>query len=236
MASRYDPDEVYEREPFAVDVSVGKTDQLFQLHSYHTKVPYLAIAPTILHYTKPGDLVLDGFCGSGMTGLACQWCGLAPDDYRLALEQAWRSEGKEKPEWGERYTVLNDLSPAASFIAAGFNIHFESQEFSKEVTRILEEVERETGWMYEVDHPGSQSKGKLNYVVWSEVFACPECSGEVSLLGKEGDYRNCLHGPNSNVITVAPTCLAIVLKGRTSLILTPPPGLSTRVPKGLLYS
>jgi hypothetical protein len=185
----YDPNDAYEREPFAVDVSVGKTDQLFQLHSYHTKVPYLAITPSILHYTNPGDVVLDGFCGSGMTGLACQWCGLAPDDYRLALEQAWRSEGKDKPEWGERYTVLNDLSPAASFIAAGFNIPFESQEFSQEVTRILEEVDRETGWMYEVEHPSSQSKGKLNYVVWSEVFACPECSGEVSLLGKEGDQE-----------------------------------------------
>lgn len=46
----YDPDAHYEREPFAVDVSVGKTDQLFQLHSYHTKVPYLAIVPSILHY------------------------------------------------------------------------------------------------------------------------------------------------------------------------------------------
>ena len=50
----YDPDEEYHREPYAVDVSVGKTDKLYRAHPYHTKVPHLAIVPSILHYTKPG--------------------------------------------------------------------------------------------------------------------------------------------------------------------------------------
>jgi len=74
----YDPKERYERDPFAVDTSVGKTDALYKAHGYHTKVPHLAIVPSILHYTEPGDIVLDGFAGSGMTGVAAQWCGLAP--------------------------------------------------------------------------------------------------------------------------------------------------------------
>ena len=29
----------------------------------------------ILHYTDPGDIVFDGFCGTGMTGVAAQLCG-----------------------------------------------------------------------------------------------------------------------------------------------------------------
>ena len=29
----------------------------------------------ILHYTEPGDIVFDGFCGTGMTGVAAQMCG-----------------------------------------------------------------------------------------------------------------------------------------------------------------
>ena len=29
----------------------------------------------ILHYTEPGDVVFDGFCGTGMTGVAAQLCG-----------------------------------------------------------------------------------------------------------------------------------------------------------------
>ena len=28
----------------------------------------------ILHYTKPGDIIFDGFCGSGMTGVASNLC------------------------------------------------------------------------------------------------------------------------------------------------------------------
>ena len=96
----YDPHEPYHREPFAVDVSVGKTDGLYRAHGYHTKVPHLAIVPSILHYTRPGDLVLDGFCGSGMTGVAAQWCGTAPEDYSRNLEQQWKEEGRQAPEWG----------------------------------------------------------------------------------------------------------------------------------------
>jgi len=29
----------------------------------------------ILHYTEPADVVLDGFAGSGMAGVAAQLCG-----------------------------------------------------------------------------------------------------------------------------------------------------------------
>jgi predicted RNA-binding Zn-ribbon protein involved in translation (DUF1610 family) len=175
----YDPEEVYEREPFAVDVSVGKTDQLYKAHGYHTKVPHLAIVPSILHYTKPGDVVLDGFCGSGMTGLAAQWCGTAPTSYRQELETAWAIEGHAPPKWGLRRAVLNDLGPAASFIAAGYNLPFDVQRFEKEAQRILDEVEVELGWMYEVLHTDGTTKGRINYTVWSEEFSCPECSGEI---------------------------------------------------------
>ena len=127
----YDPAEPYNREPFAVDVSEGKTDPLYRAHGYHTKVPHRAIIPSILHYTKPGDIVLDGFCGSGMTGVAAQWCGTAPLAFRRILEQRWRKEGRETPKWGARRVILGDLSPAATFIAANYNIPFDLTTFSR---------------------------------------------------------------------------------------------------------
>ena len=65
----------YHREPFAADVSEGKNDPIYNAHSYHTKVPHKAIMRYILHYTEPGDIVFDGFCGTGMTGVAAQMCG-----------------------------------------------------------------------------------------------------------------------------------------------------------------
>jgi len=70
----YNPKKSYHREPFAADVSEGKNQPIYIAHAYHTKVPHRAIIRYILHYTEPGDLVLDGFAGSGMTGVATQFC------------------------------------------------------------------------------------------------------------------------------------------------------------------
>ncbi len=185
----YHPDEEYHREPYAVDVSVGKTDKLYRAHGYHTKVPHLAIVPSILHYTKPGDIVLDGFCGSGMTAVAAQWCGTAPESYRKKLEQRWKQEGRDAPEWGARRVILGDLSPAATFIAANYNIPFDVDEFAEAARQLSGDVEDEVGWMYETMHTDGRTEGRINYTVWSEVFSCPECAGEVVFTREALDMR-----------------------------------------------
>jgi DNA modification methylase len=176
----YDPNEPYRREPLAIDVSVGKTDPIYKAHSYHTKVPHLAIVPSILHYTQPGDLVLDGFAGSGMTGVAAQWCGSAPASYRHEIEMAWKKEGRPAPRWGARRVVLNDLSPAATFIAANYNLPVDVEAFAKAGQQLLDELEAEIGWMYETLHTDGKTKGRIEYTVWSQLYSCPECAGEVN--------------------------------------------------------
>jgi predicted RNA methylase len=178
----YDPGEEYSREPMAIDVSVGKTDALYKAHGYHTKVPHLAIVPSILHFTEPGDIVLDGFAGSGMTGVAAQWCGTAPASYRHQIEMEWKKAGMAAPKWGARRAVLNDLSPAATFIGANYNLPFDVDDFAKAADLLLKEVERENGWMYETLHSDGRTKGRIEYTVWSEVFTCPECAGQINFL------------------------------------------------------
>ena len=175
----YDPNEPYRREPLAIDVSVGKTDPIYKAHSYHTKVPHLAIVPSILHYTQPGDLVLDGFAGSGMTGVAAQWCGNAPAAYRHELEMAWKKEGKPAPEWGARRVILNDLSPAATFIAANYNLPFDVEAFARAGKQLLDELQAEIGWMYETLHTDGKTIARIDYTIWSEVLSCPACAGEI---------------------------------------------------------
>jgi DNA modification methylase len=183
----YDPNEPYRREPLAIDVSVGKTDPIYKAHSYHTKVPHLAIVPSILHYTQPGDLVLDGFAGSGMTGVAAQWCGSAPASYRHEIEMAWKKEGRPAPRWGARRVVLNDLSPAATFIAANYNLPVDVDAFARAGKQLLDELEAEIGWMYETLHTDGKTKGRIEYTVWSQVYSCPECAGEVNFTAEALD-------------------------------------------------
>ncbi len=206
----YDPNEPYHREPFAVDVSEGKTDPLYKAHGYHTKVPHLAIVPSILHYTKPGDIVLDGFCGSGMTGVAAQWCGTAPGDYRRTVEQKWKDEERDAPEWGARRVILGDLSPAATFIAANYNLPFDVDAFAEAAGRLLKEVEAEIGWMYETLHTDGKTKGRINYTVWSEVFSCPECAGEVVFVEEALDEET----KRIRDDFPCPSCCAVLTKTR----------------------
>lgn len=181
---------LYHREPFATDVSEGKTHAIYRAHSYHTKVPHLAIVPSILHYTNPGDIVLDGFSGSGMTGVAAQWCGTAPPGYRTEVEQKWKVEGHDMPQWGLRHCVLNDLSPAATFIAANYNLPFDVNAFSKAARKLLKDVENQIGWMYDTLHIDGKTKGRIEYTVWSEVFTCPDCAGEIVFLDEALDQES----------------------------------------------
>ena len=187
----YDPAVPYSKEPYVADVSEGKNDPIYNAHSYHTKVPHKAIMRYILHYTQPGDLVFDGFCGTGMTGVAAQLCGdrsvveslgyrVEPDGTILEQEQGnGRASWRPFSKLGARRAILNDLSPAATFIAHNYNTPLAVHAFSQEATRIMAAVEAECGWMYETIHYDKKTKGRINYAVWSDVFICPQCAGEV---------------------------------------------------------
>lgn len=194
----------YHREPFTADVSEGKNDPIYNAHSYHTKVPHKAIMRYILHYTEPGDVVFDGFCGTGMTGVAAQMCESPDIDFKMTIE-------REMPyvKWGARKAVLSDLSPAATFIAYNYNTPIDVAKFKEEAERILSEVEEEYGWMYETQHTVGDSvqlgfdgrpMGRINYTVWSDVLICPTCSNElvfwdvaVDEKGKVIDPFSCLN-------------------------------------------
>ncbi|MFH0959026.1 MAG: DNA methyltransferase, partial [Pseudomonadota bacterium] len=164
----------YRREPFAADVSEGKNDAIYNAHAYHTKVSYLAIRRYICHFTQPGDLVLDFFGGTGMTGVASQ-----------------------KSEGGERRCLLIDLSPVATHVAGAFTSISSLSAAKKTARSILDRVRSEYDWMYETEHCGwpagerdprkrvhhssnRQLKARINFVVWSDIFLCPECGSEIN--------------------------------------------------------
>jgi len=187
----YDPSVPYNKEPFAADVSEGRSGLFYDAHSYHTKVPHKAIMRYILFYTNPGDLVVDTFCGTGMTGVAAQLCGnravVEELGYRVdqdgSILEAHFDNGKNVwtkfSQLGERRVILNDLSPAATFIATNYNTKIDVIGFQREAENVLSQVEKEFGWLYETTHPSTATKAKVNYIIWSDVFTCPECAGEI---------------------------------------------------------
>ena len=181
----YDPEtDDYRREPFAADVSEGKNAPIYNAHAYHTKVSYLAIRRYISHFTEPGDLVLDFFSGTGMTGVAAQQC-----------------------EGGERRCILNDLSSLATHVAGAFTSPFSLNWIRKEAKLALASVRSQYDWMYETNHCGwpagerdpkkrihqthgrNNQKGIINFVVWSDVFLCPECGADINFWKTAVDFH-----------------------------------------------
>lgn len=174
----------YHREPFAADVSEGKGDPIYNAHSYHTKVPHKAIMRYFLHYTQPGDVVLDGFSGSGMAGIAAQMCankkevielGYTVDQDNVTILE----NGQEISKLGERHCILNDLSPAANNIAYGNNQDVDAQEFYDLSQTILSTVENEFSWMFKTLDPETGDIVDAKYYVWSEVLQCNSCGEEL---------------------------------------------------------
>ncbi|MDD2879381.1 MAG: DNA methyltransferase [Rhodoferax sp.] len=167
----YDSSVPYSKEPFAADVSEGKNDPIYNAHSYHTKVPHKAIMRYIEHYTKPGDVILDGFCGTGMTGVAAAHVGQG------------------------RSAVLLDLSPIATFIARNLNGSLDSISFLDAAKKLVRDIQRSDERLYETNHSGwkvrdrktaahkqyknpGSLKGVVEFVLYSDVVACSNCGSQ----------------------------------------------------------
>ncbi|MGF9964514.1 DNA methyltransferase [Bacillus rhizoplanae] len=157
-----DVNEEYHREPFATDISEGKTnDVIYNAHSYHTKTPHKAIMRFLLNYTNPGDVVFDGFAGTGMTGVAAEMCGSKKEVESLGYKvlengsvlkesgnELVKDEGLPFSKLGERKTILSELSSAATFIGYNYNTDVNPLEFERDGRQLLDKIERDLGWLY----------------------------------------------------------------------------------------
>ncbi|MFW9940469.1 MAG: DNA methyltransferase [Candidatus Thorarchaeota archaeon] len=150
-----DKSDNYNKEPFIGDLTFGRVNKIYNMHSYHTKVPPEAINSYIKHYTEPGDIIFDGFSGTGMTGVSAGITG--------------------------RKAILSDLSPIASFISYNNNTQFDITEFFIQLKKIINEVKNECAWLYDTIHllpNGEKRKAEINYIIWSNVYTCPYCDHE----------------------------------------------------------
>ena len=153
-------EDTHERKPYALDISMGKNEPKYNVHAYATKVPPGAITPLIEHYCEQGDVILDPFSGTGMTGVALEDSGL------------------------EGIAILQDLSPGATHIAWALQQRIDAGEFRQAASAILRDVTKECGWMY-ATKLGAKEKA-VRYFVWSDVYVCDTCGAEVTIWDIEG--------------------------------------------------
>lgn len=156
--------DAYRRAPFAQPIKAGKNTAIYNAHSYHTKVPPQGIVPYIEHYSEPGDLILDPFCGSGMTGVAALMTG--------------------------RHAILNDLSPAAVHIARNYCTPVDVAALRAEFERIKAAVRDEFDWLYGTTCDRCGGPATIQYTIWSDVFECGRCGAELVLWDVAADHEH----------------------------------------------
>lgn len=150
-------------EPYGGSIAAGKNTYVYDAHTYHTKVPPAGIEPLIEHYTRPGDVVLDPFCGSGMTGVA-------------AMQT-------------KRKALLSDLSPAAVFIAYNLNTPVDSDPYLDAVRSLVEESAALDSSLYGTRCRECGGLTEMLYMVWSYGLLCDHCDAEFVLWDVARDER-----------------------------------------------
>ncbi|MDR2278117.1 MAG: site-specific DNA-methyltransferase [Vagococcus sp.] len=183
-------DEAYtELKPYTADVSEGKNEPIYNVHTYHTKVPPKAIMRYLLHYTMPGDFIFDGFSGSGMTGVASSYLNIESKvrelGYDLKDKRVIDSSGVVVGNMGERKVLLQDLSTQATFISSCLNKPIDIEPFLKEANTILNSLEEKYKNFF-ITHR-EEGEFKVNYWVWSDVFVCSSCSEEIVFFDAASD-------------------------------------------------
>lgn len=161
-------------DSFGLDVRAGKNTNSYDAHTYHTKVPPQGIIPYIEHYSRPGELVLDPFCGSGMVGLAAISC--------------------------RRKAILSDLSPAAAFIAYNFCQPVDAAEYANAIKAMLAYVQAESDWLYRTRCRDCGGPARMLYTVWSYSYRCPTCIRSFvyadEALDSDGRIKTEIHCPH----------------------------------------
>jgi DNA modification methylase/DNA-binding XRE family transcriptional regulator len=143
------------KTPASGGVSAGKNTYTYDAHTYHTKVPPQGIAEVIKQYLPQGGLVLDPFAGSGMTGVAARALGYD--------------------------VILNELSPAASFISDRFTRRIDPELFAAGVRAISEATASLRRDLYTTHCRDCNKSTEIQYTVWSYMVKCTSCSEEFIL-------------------------------------------------------
>jgi adenine-specific DNA methylase len=148
---------------------------IYNAFSYPTKIDAEAIAVYIAVHTKPGDIVLDPFAGSGSTGVAARLCG-APTPRMLKL-----AEGAGlQPTWGPRNAVLYELSTAGALLASVMTNPPDPAIFKARAVEVLARAQVELPDLYAAVDPNGRV-GQIRHVVWTEIVVTPCCKAKQTL-------------------------------------------------------
>lgn len=140
-------------QPLSSSVKAAGHTPQYKMHKYFARRPYNVFRHIIEHYTKKGDIILDPFCGGGVTVFESAVLGRIP--------------------------IGVDLNPLATFISRMQMFTGETSELHDYFRRfLLAEEKRYSDW-YKVVF--EDDEGTALWVEWVYNVECPVCGSTISL-------------------------------------------------------
>lgn len=136
-------------------VEGSKSSPSYLAHTYHTKVPPEVVEAAVRRFSLPGEVVLDPFSGSGMTGVGALAAG--------------------------RRAILVDLSPSAAFLSRAHGAPVDLADFERALRRVTSQVWEEAAYLYGASCSSCGLAATLEKTIWTEVVVCPACGAAVHI-------------------------------------------------------
>lgn len=123
---------------------------VYRMHRYFARRPYNVINRLVEHYSSPGDIVLDPFCGGGTTVV---------EGLRL-----------------RRKVIGVDLNPMTTFITRCEVMNLDPKDVETTLEWIAEITREEINTLYQTPCPQCGAEATTNWTKWSVVYICPHCN------------------------------------------------------------
>ena len=133
---------------------------MYLMHKFWARKPHNVVREYIEHYSKPNEIVLDPFCGSGVTAIEALKAG--------------------------RKAIAIDLDPMATFITRMTTIPVDLKEFANAFKKIEKMVKKKIYDLHETKCPKCKKPAIVTHTIWQREenkeipieirYTCPNCN------------------------------------------------------------
>ena len=144
---------------------------VYMMHKYFARRPWNVFTELISHYSSPGEIVLDPFCGGGVTVF---------ESLKL-----------------KRKAIGVDINPLATYVTEMQSRSLDPQLFREALSNIYRRLGRDIESLYSTKCVRCGVKAVADWIEWDErskrmiriKYDCPECKSSQEKLPAEEDVR-----------------------------------------------